>query len=112
MSSIDNSASYEALDTQGRPYHRRPKCVDELPSQEMKMRALSEITTRLEDQLALVAFKNIAFGEPVYVAFGMSKPQAVANGASKLLLTRGCDISLDYAPTITQMLFSTSEADL
>lgn len=102
MKAIETSASYEALDAQGRPYIRQPRCIHELPDPETRRRALSEATTRIEDHLALVAFKDIGFGEPAYVAFGMSKPQAEAHRASKLLLTMGCDISLEFTGSLSQ----------
>lgn len=102
MSTSETSASYEALDAQGRPYLRAPMWIHELPDPKTRCRALSEVTTRIEDHLALVAFKDIGFGEPAYVAFGMSKPQAQAHQASKLLLTMGCDISLDFTGSLSQ----------
>lgn len=102
MNAIETSASYEALDAQGRPYLRQPRCIHELPDPETRRRALSVATTRIEDHLGLVAFKDIGFGEPAYVAFGMSKPQAQAHQASKLLLTMGCDISLDFTGSLSQ----------
>ena len=102
MQALETSANYEALDGQGRPYLRQPRCIHELQDPKTRLRALSEATTRIEDHLALVAFKDIGFGEPAYAAFGMSKPQAAAHRASKLLLTLGCDISLDPTGSVSQ----------
>ncbi|MDZ7920664.1 hypothetical protein [Rhodoferax sp.] len=48
------------------------------------------------NELQLSAQRRIGFGVPVYVAFGLTRPQAKNHRAAKLLMTMGDDLSLDY----------------
>lgn len=90
--------NYEATNGQGLPYIRLAKFVDELPSPDDRLRALDSATHQVARLLNSVATRRIPFGAPVFVAFGLTRPQAKNHAQATLLLTRGQDLSLDYCP--------------
>jgi len=88
---------YEALDKIGLPYIRPARVVGELPTPGDRLSALAEATTAIAEKTGLTAIKAIPFGAPVFSAFaGMTRPKAKHHVDSKLLLTMGDDVSLDY----------------
>ena len=86
---------YEGLDQQGYPLVRQAKVIGELPTPEMRSEACAEATAAIGARLGLRVVRMIPFGEPVYKAFGMTHPDAKNHREHILLLTRGCDVSLD-----------------
>jgi len=90
---------YQALDGQGFEYLRTALVIGELPL-EARASALIEATTAIATKVGLNAVKHIPFGAPVFTAFeGMNRPKAKHHAESKLLLTKGDDVSLDYCPS-------------
>ncbi|MFC6281045.1 MULTISPECIES: hypothetical protein [Polaromonas] len=89
---------YLALDEQGREYRRKAKLIGELPVGARAF-ALIEATAVIATKTGLNPVKQIPFGSPVFTAFdGMNRPKAKHHAESKLLLTHGDDVSLDYCP--------------
>ena len=88
---------YEALDKSGLPYIRAAKQISELPL-EMRSAALESATMEISRRLGLNAIRQISFGVPVHVAFGMTRPQAKNHEAHGLLLTAGGDLDLTTCP--------------
>lgn len=91
--------NYEALDAHGRPYLRPARLVGELPTAEARAIALQSATQVASQILGIKAVRRIPFGGPVFIAFGLSKPEAKKHAQSKLLLTIGESLSLDYYAT-------------
>lgn len=89
---------YEALDRQGIPYVRPAQVVAELPTPEARSSALEAATQEIAKRLRATAQRRIGFGVPVFVAFGLTRPQAKVHEQAKLLLTMGADLSLDFCP--------------
>jgi len=89
---------YEALDTQGFPYIRAARVVGELPTPEERGAALQAATVEISDRLQLKAQKEICFGTPVHLAFGMTRQQAKNHPQAELLLKKGDEVPLDFCP--------------
>jgi len=90
---------YQALDSQGFEYPRPAQVIGELPL-EARASALIEATAAIATKVGLNAVKHIPFGAPVFTAFdGMNRPKAKHHVESKLLLSKGDDVSLDYCPS-------------
>lgn len=89
--------AYEALDGQGVPFERPARVVGELPYAE-RGTALASATLEVAKRLNMAAQRQIPFGGPVFVAFGLSRQQAKQHAESALLMTRGDNLSLDYCP--------------
>lgn len=89
--------NYEALDGQGSPYNRPAKVVGELPTSEVDA-ALTAATHEVAKLLNITAQRRIPYGAPVYVSFGLTRPQAKNHAQCKLLLTVGHELSLNYCP--------------
>lgn len=86
---------YEALDTSGRPVMRDALVIGELPF-ELRSAACAEASNGIGQALGLSALRSIPFGMPVYIAFGLTRPEAKAHSEVKLLLTLGHDVALSY----------------
>lgn len=89
--------TYESLDGQGRPYDRPARVVGELPRSHVDS-ALASATLEVSKRLNIAAQRRIPYGAPVFVAFGLNRPQAKNHPAAALLLTKGDRISLDLCP--------------
>lgn len=88
---------YEALDARGLPYSRPAQIVGELPAPEVRLAALFEAAPAIADKVGLKLTGRLKFGTPVFCAFdGMTRPKAKTHRDAKLLLTMGCDVSLDF----------------
>lgn len=87
--------SYEALDGQGLPYDRPARVVGELPHGDVDA-ALSSATQEVSKRLNIAAKRRIPYGAPVFVAFGLNRPQAKNHPEAELLLTKGDSLSLDF----------------
>jgi hypothetical protein len=73
--------------------------VDEL-AQADRSDALVEATSSIALKTGLVAIKRIPFGSPVFTAFDkMNRHKAKSHKESKLLLTNGGDVSLNFCPS-------------
>lgn len=90
--------NYEALNVQGLPYIRPARVVAELPTPGARGIALASATQEIAKRLQAVAQRRIGFGTPVFVAFGLTRPQARVHEHANLLLTTGGELSLDYCP--------------
>jgi hypothetical protein len=93
-----NRPKYEALDGRGLPYIRLARIVGELPSLEARRSALNSAILEIAKRLQSLATHQIGFGTPVFITFGLTRPQAKVHEQAKLLLTMGCDLSLDFCP--------------
>jgi len=89
--------NYEALDGQGLPYDRPAQVVGELPQADVDA-ALVSATQEVSKRLNIAAQRRIPYGAPVFVAFGLNRPQAKNHPEAKLLLTKGDCLSLDFCP--------------
>lgn len=90
---------YQALDKQGFDFLRPAQVIGELPL-EARASALIEATATIATKAGLIAVKHIPFGAPEFTAFdGMNRPKAKHHAESKLLLTKGDDVSLDNCPS-------------
>lgn len=87
--------TYEALDAKGLPYNRPARVVGELPHSDVRA-ALESATQEISRRLDMAAKGSIPFGSPVYVAFGLTRPQAKSHPEATLLLTHGENLPLDY----------------
>ncbi|WP_427047114.1 hypothetical protein [Halomonas casei] len=87
---------YEALDAQGYAYMREPRVIGELPIAARRP-TLDAAITKVSDECGLTASKPLSFGLPVFEAFGLNRREARRHAHSKLLLTQGTDLSLEYA---------------
>ncbi|MBE0465483.1 hypothetical protein [Halomonas colorata] len=87
---------YEALDAQGYPYMREARVIGELPLAARRT-ALDAAITTVGNECGLTASKPLSFGLPVFEAFGLNRREASRHAHSKLLLTQGSDLSLEYA---------------
>jgi len=85
----------EALDGQGRPYVRPARTVGELLTPEDRLKALEVATMVVARRLGMAAVRRIPYGAPVYLAFGLTKPQAKAHREAVLMLKHGLDIELE-----------------
>ena len=59
--------------------------------------ALDAATIKVGNECGLMALKPLSFGLPVFEAFGLNRREASRHAHSKLLLTQGIDVSLEYA---------------
>lgn len=89
--------TYEALDGQGLPYARPAQVVGELPRAAVDA-ALASATQEVSKRLNMAAQRRIPYGAPVFVAFGLNRPQAKNHPEAALLLTKGDCLSLDLCP--------------
>ena len=90
---------YHALDCSGIEYKRSAQIVGELPHFQVAA-VLAEATASIENMIGLKASKNIQFGVPVFWSFAeFDLAKSKTHVLSKLLLTKGCDLSLDYCPS-------------
>lgn len=92
---VKSSPAVEALDGKGRSYLRPARTVDDLNTPEDRLRALEGATMVVARRLGMAAVRRIPYGAPVYLAFGLTKPQAMAHQEAALLLKHGLDIGLD-----------------
>tara|TARA_R110001592_G_scaffold47952_5_gene151526 strand:+ start:2452 stop:2742 length:291 start_codon:yes stop_codon:yes gene_type:complete len=86
---------YEALDKQGMPYIRPAKTVGELPHSHCRA-ALDKAIESLSDTVRLTHTKPLAYGMPVYHSFGLNHREAARHIHAKLLMTKACDLNLDF----------------
>lgn len=86
---------YEALGEDG-PYIRSARVIHELPTPERRLAACAKAADAVGKLLGVVAKRSIPFGPPVYLAFGMTRPDAKSHAQSALLLTHGCDLPLTF----------------
>lgn len=98
---------YEALDGNGLPHIREARVVHELPTPEARGDALRSATQSIAQLLQITARRTIPFGAPVFVAFGLTRPQAKAHKLAQLLLTKGEDLSLDHCPQYNTVMSRT-----
>ena len=89
--------TYEALDRQGLAYDRPARVVGELPHADVDA-ALASATQEVSKLLNIAAQRRIPFGSPVFVAFGLNRPQAKNHPEAALLLTKGDCLSLYLCP--------------
>lgn len=89
---------YEALDTHGRPHVREARIISELPHESRQL-ALAEALPVIGKKLGLTPVTKLAFGLPVYSAFGLSNKEATHGRDVRLLNTQACDLSLDLVPS-------------
>lgn len=95
----------ESLDAQGYPYQREAKFVNDLPLVNERMLALERATEVLAQKLNLSPQRRIPFGMPAYSVF-MTQPEAKKHPERALLMTRGCDLSLDLCRPIDSNITS------
>jgi len=88
-----------ALDKQGFEITRQAREIGELPSTEARQAACVEAASEVARKLGLPAPQSIKYAVPVFQSFGMTRPQAKTHAQSKLLLTPGHELSLDYCPS-------------
>lgn len=81
------------LSSQDSSLHRHPATIGDLPH-DKRLSALDGATYDAARTLGMPACRRIPFEASVHVAFGLSKAQAKAHIHSKLLLTRGRDLTL------------------
>lgn len=93
---MNTQPQYEALDAQGHPYMREARVIGELPVAARRP-ALDAAITKVGKECGLTARKPLSFGLPVFEAFGLNHREASRHAHSKLLLTSGTDLSLEYA---------------
>lgn len=89
---------YEAVDSQGHPYVRPARAVHELPTPAERARALQAATREIERVVGEKVTRPLAFGLPVYTAFGWPRQRARAHAARALLLAVGGDVPLQVCP--------------
>lgn len=89
---------YEALDTDGRPLVREARIISELPH-ERRLAALVEALPVIGKKLGLTPATKLAFGLPVYNAFGLNNKEATHGRDVHLLNTQACDLNLDFVPS-------------
>lgn len=89
---------YEALDTDGRPHVREARIISELPH-ECRHAALAEALPVIGKKLGLTPATKLAFGLPVFIAFGLNNKEASHGRDVRLLNTQACDLSLDFVPS-------------
>lgn len=93
---------YEALDAQGRPYVRPALTIGELPTPEERKGALVEATAGIAAKIGMQPVGVLKFALPVFSAFeGMTRAKAKHSPDEKLLITQGCDVSLDFCARST-----------
>lgn len=85
---------YEGLDKHGIPYTRPAITIGELPHEDVSA-ALTSATREIESLLGVQALRRISYGTPVFVAFGLTRPQAKNHKEARLMLTKGESLSLD-----------------
>lgn len=94
---------YEALDAQGLPYLRPALTIGELPTPAERLTALVEATSGIAAKVGLQPVGVLKFALPVFTAFeGMTRAKAKHYPDEKLLLTQGCDVSLDFCASFTE----------
>lgn len=84
---------YEAFGEHG-PYIREARVIHELPTPGLRFKAVADATVKIGNLIKLPPKRIIPFGEPVYVAYGMTQPEAKKHPLAALLLTQGCDVPL------------------
>ncbi|KKN85065.1 hypothetical protein LCGC14_0282340 [marine sediment metagenome] len=94
---LNTRPEYEALDSQGYPYMRQARVVGELPSKDCRT-ALDEAVGMISREVGLTAVRPLSFGLAAFHAFGMNHREACRHAHSRLLLTQGVDLPLDYIP--------------
>ena len=92
---VSGRPEVEGLDAQGRPYFRQARTVDDLKTPEERLRALEDATMVVARRLGMSAVRRIPYGAPVYLAFGLTKPQAKRHREAEMLLKHGLDIELE-----------------
>lgn len=88
---------YEALNSEGYPYWREAQRIHELPMP-LRGAAMEEALPEVSKALGMAALEPLRFGLPVYAAFGIKHRLAARHENAKLLMTKVCDLSLDYVP--------------
>lgn len=86
---------YEALDDAGRPVLREAKVIHDLDHKDRRA-ALDSAANEITKQMGVASVAPIKFGLPVFVAFGMTRAQAVRHEHSSVLLVAGIDIGLEW----------------
>ncbi len=86
---------YEASDSMGFPYVRKARVIGELATSETKD-ALVEATSAIAKLINVEASGIIKYGTPAFLVFGMNRNVAKRHAQADLLLTCGCDLSLDF----------------
>lgn len=92
---IQKLFQYEALDGAGRPYMRDAQVIGELPH-EIRENACAEAARGIGLVLGRAPARSIPFGAPVYLAFGLTRPEAKKHAHATLLLKLGHDVSLSF----------------
>lgn len=91
---------YESLNSLGLPYNRLAQTIDELPHKDIRD-ALKTALPHLSSVLGLANTKPLAFGVPIYYSFGLNHREATRHPQAKLLMTKSCDLSLDFVDGYT-----------
>lgn len=91
------SVPYEALDNTGTPFTRPARIISELPWRQRKGALISAMDA-VSQQVGIEAIDRISFGIPVFNAFGLNANEARKHPKAALLMTAGCDISLELVP--------------
>ena len=99
MDAVKPIPMYEALDKHGAPYMRLAKRIHELPEAKERKDALHEATASVAQRIGLQPKKDIAFGTPVFIAFGLTRQQVKHMPETTLLLQTGSDLSLALCPS-------------
>jgi hypothetical protein len=86
---------YEGLDSTGKPEMREANVINELPHKSIPY-ACADAAKVIGKTLGLVPIRPIPFGAPVYMAFGLTQPEAKAHSQAKLLLTLGLNVALAH----------------
>lgn len=84
---------YEAHGNGGLPVMREAQVVAELP-QESHAQALAEAGKVMEEMLGINMKRAIRTGQPVHLAFGLTRNQAKQHSDARLLLADGGSLSL------------------
>ena len=93
---------YEALDAQGLPYLRPALTIGELPTPDERKAALVEATSGIAAKVGMQPVGVLKFALPVFSAFDMTRAKSKHYPDEKLLLTQGCDVSLDFCASFTE----------
>lgn len=92
---------YEALDAHGLPFKRIARTIGELPSPDDRRSALTAATAAISSKIGIDAVSCIKFGTPVFTAFKkMNRPRSKNHAESKILLTLGCDVPLEFCSNL------------
>jgi hypothetical protein len=85
---------YEAFGQEG-AFIRDARIIGELPNA-MRMRACEDATEGVNDLLQIVAQERVAYGTPIYLAYGMTRADASSNPLASVLLLNGEALPLTY----------------